>query len=200
MNLKADLCLPHETDAFCRSIWSVFVQIAQMFDLVRQYSLYILLSSYNSAALMSFSFRELLLHSRYLALKVRQSGFRIICRILCLFWCVTLSRMFCLQNSVCRLSYWKSRYKVSAAAYDTSLVFKGAPLLLRLILLSGRNCLLCRLLRLSESGSEMRVSAPPDTLSRCYWKLYETRLSQKHIPHKSSRPISRDICSDESWS
>lgn len=33
--------------------------------------------------------------------------------------------MFCLQNSVCRLSYWKSRYKFSAAASDTFLVFKG---------------------------------------------------------------------------
>lgn len=58
------------------------------------------------------------------------------------------------------------------AAYDTCLVSKGAALLLRLILLSGRNCLLCRLLCVSASGSEIRVSAlPPDTLSHCYWKV-----------------------------
>lgn len=75
------------------------------------------------------------------------------------------------------------------------------PFLFRLVSLSEGNCLIWHLLRISDSGSEIHVSVQPsDTLSHCKWKLCEMCLSQKHIPHKSSRSISRDACSDESWS
>lgn len=67
------------------------------------------------------------------------------------------------------------------------------PILFRLVNLSEGNCLIWRLLRISDSGSEIHVSVQPaDTLSRCEWKLCEMCVTQKHIPHKSSRSISRD--------
>ncbi len=76
-----------------------------------------------------------------------------------------------------------------------------SPFLFRLVNLSEGNCLIWRLLRISDSGSELHVSVQPsDTLSHCEWKFCEMCVSQKHIPHKSPRSISRDTCSDESWS
>lgn len=80
-----------------------------------------------------------------------------------------MSRTFCLQNCA-----WRS----SGCAFSTlRLCSRGPPRSFGMILLSGRNCLICRLL------------PPPDTPSPCQWKLYETRLSQEHIPHKSPGPL-----------
>lgn len=84
----------------------------------------------------------------------------------------------------------------SATMCDLSVVFIGA------LSCSGWwNCLIWRLFRISDSGSEIHCSVQPsDALSHWELKLCEMCLSQKHIPYKSSRSISRDTCSDESWS
>lgn len=93
---------------------------------------------------------------------------------------------------------YKDNFQLQCLAFP---LYSTGPFLFRLVSLSGGNCLIWRLLRISDSGSEIRVSVQPsDTLSHCKWKLCEMCLSQKHIPHKSSRSISRDTCSDESWS
>ena len=87
----------------------------------------------------------------------------------------------------------------SVVVCDSSIVFEYGPFLLQLVNLSEGNCLIWCLLRISDSGSEKHVNAlPSDTLSHCEGKLCEMCVSQKHIPHKSSRSISRDTCFDES--
>lgn len=99
----------------------------------------------------------------------------------------------CFENAPVRAPF-VNKDNPSVVVCDSSIVL--GPSLFRLVNLSGGNCLIWRLLRISDSGSKIHVSVQPsDTLSHYEWKLCEMCVSQKHISHESFWSISRDTCS-----